>query len=201
MKSPLNYQVTNKDNSNTALEDSLMFLFEREEMPIEILKALYAYSIECYNDKTENNIAEYSKQYMQTMSRYISDVLKNKNLNFQCVHSKGEAVTLSTILYCLKNYGCACVKVWKNNGPHYVVVTALDTTSAYVFDPYFEYASFYKENENVKVVLDMPFNHNRKIKLEHFIRSKQEDYCLGSPLNREAVMFVKKFAVQERELE
>ena len=200
MKTPLNYQVTSKDNSNAALEDSLMFLFEREEMPLEILKALYVYSVECYNDKTEYNTAEYGKQYMATMSRYISDVLKNKNLNFNCVHSKGESVTLSSILYCLKNYGCACVKVWKDNEPHYVTVTALDSSSVYLFDPYYEYASFYKANDNVKAILDMPFNYNRKVKLEHFVRSRQDDYCMGAPANREAVMFVKKITAQEREL-
>lgn len=201
MKSPLNYQVTSKDNSNAALEDSLMFLFEREEMPLEILKALYVYSVECYNDRTEADTNQYSKQFIHIMSKYISDVLKNKNLNFDCVHSLAENVSLSAILYCLKNNGCACVKVWKDNAPHYVVVTALDTSYVYLFDPYFEYASFYKNNENVKVVLDMPFNYNRKVKLEHFILSRQEDYCMGMQANREAVMFVKRIASPERELE
>ena len=201
MKSPLNYQVSNIDNSNAALEDSLMFLFEREEMPLEILKALYVYSVECYNKNTENNVVEYGKYFMETMSKYIIDVLKTKNLNFKCVYSKGETVALSSIIYCVKNYGCACVKVWKGNEPHYVTVTAIDSNFVYLFDPCFEYDSRYNENENVKVVLDKPFNYNRKVRVEHFVRLKKSDYCLGDLQNREAIIFLKEIVSRERELE
>lgn len=199
MKSPLNYQVSNNDNLKASLEDCLMFLFERQEMPHEILKGLYYYAAECYNTKFEDSNAEVNNVYAEEFVKYCSSVLKVKDLNLKCSHLRGDAVTLSVIFQCLKNHGSACVKVWKGNKFHYVAVTALDVDYIYLFDPYFEYTNFYKGNENVKVVLDMPFNYNRKIKIEHFVRSKQEDYCMGSVENRETIIFIKEVVSRQRE--
>lgn len=200
MKSPLNYQLTSSDNPNVALINAFLFVFEREEMPNEVLKCVMDASTRFYvqNSNFSNN---YYASFMLEMVKAISDISKRKNLTFDCVYAQGEEVSLSSLLFALKNNGCFVVRVWKSGQAHYVVATGMDTEYVYLFDPYFEYASTYKNDENVKIVQDMPFKCNRKIKLEHFILSSQKDYCLGEKNVRNAVVILKKNEPKEREFE
>ena len=43
MKNPLRYQNTEYDCGPTTFTNALAFLYDREEIPIELLKAIYKY--------------------------------------------------------------------------------------------------------------------------------------------------------------
>lgn len=58
----------------------------------------------------------------------------------------------------------------------------MDDTFAYIFDPYYVEEDYYYQDEQVAVVLNQPFTHNRRVK-----QSKQ-DFSLMEIGKREVVL-------------
>ena len=49
MKTPLHYQLSEYDCGPTSLMNAISFLFEREEIPPEVLRNIMLYSLDCYS--------------------------------------------------------------------------------------------------------------------------------------------------------
>ena len=49
MKIPLHYQVSNYDCGPTSLVNALSVLFEREDIPPELIRNIMLYCLDCYN--------------------------------------------------------------------------------------------------------------------------------------------------------
>ena len=46
MKNPLRFQVTEYDCGTVALQNALSYLFEREELPAALVKAIHKYTLD-----------------------------------------------------------------------------------------------------------------------------------------------------------
>ena len=46
MKNPLRFQTTEYDCATTTIINALSYLYEREELPIELVKAVYEYTLD-----------------------------------------------------------------------------------------------------------------------------------------------------------
>ena len=201
MKSPLRYQITDFDCGSVSLINCLTYLFEREEVPAELVRIITTFSLECYNEKgmLENNA--YTKQLNYVVSKWVSEFARQKMIPLKSLYLTGEKIGLSMIVGCLKREGCVNVKTYRDGYEHYVMLTDIDDDYVYMFDPYYCYASEYRNNPNVDVIVDMPFNYNRKVKLEHFLSEKKQDYMFGPVRDREIIWFERNDAVLEREFE
>lgn len=49
MKVPLRYQVTEFDCGTISLLNVLSYLYERAEIPAELVKAIHRYTLDCYD--------------------------------------------------------------------------------------------------------------------------------------------------------
>ena len=51
MKNPLHYQLSEYDCGPTSMLNAISFLFEREEIPPEVIRNIMLYSLDCYNSE------------------------------------------------------------------------------------------------------------------------------------------------------
>ena len=49
MKNPLRYQISEYDCGPTSMLNAISYLFEREEIPPEIIRNIMLYCLDCYN--------------------------------------------------------------------------------------------------------------------------------------------------------
>ena len=90
MKIPLTFQITEFDCGTTSLLNALLFLFDREEIPVSLLKAIYAYTLDA---KGENGIigeAGTSRTALANLINWITDYVYN-----YCVEAIEERTTAS----------------------------------------------------------------------------------------------------------
>ena len=51
MKSPLHYQVSEFDCGPTTVLNALSYLFQREDLPAELVRNIMIYCLDCYNEE------------------------------------------------------------------------------------------------------------------------------------------------------
>ncbi len=199
MKSPLRYQITEFDNGAVSLMNCLSYLFEREEMPAELLRVVSIYSLDCYDKKGKLDYSS-ARNVPLSVAKWVSEFALQKNISLKCDFLIGENASIYALLECLKHGGCVNVKTYSGGEKHYVMVVAVDNEYVYMFDPYF-LPNLGKDNtKNVQVIDTNPFAFNRRVKIEHFLSAKKQDYSLGPEVVRELVLFERVDATQEREL-
>ena len=71
---------------------------------------------------------------------------------------------------------------------HYVLITKLDDNLAYIFDPYYVEEDYYYKDEEVAVVLNQLFTHNRVVKKERLFNEEHKDFSLMEKEKREVVL-------------
>ena len=198
MKSPLLHQITENTCGDVAVYNCISYLFEREEMPLEFLNILASYSVSCYDDEGNLSNKDFCDNFMFFISSWIADYAKEKHIPLSSKYYSGEDVNLLTIRNCLLAGGCVDLKTTRR-GRHYVTITKMDDEYMYIFDPYFRPVESYRPQLGIEVVLDKPFEYNRKIKIEKFIQETKSELNLGTKSEREAIFFYNNNAVLQRE--
>ncbi len=51
MKNPLHYQISEYDCGPTSMLNALSFLFEREDIPPEVIRNVMLYTLDCYSNE------------------------------------------------------------------------------------------------------------------------------------------------------
>lgn len=200
MKSPLRYQISEFDTGAVSLLNSLSYLFEREEMPAELVRAITIFSLDSYDMKGKVDFAS-SRNVVYSVSRWIAEFAKQKNIPLKCSYLKGDAVDIFAIVNCLKQGGCVNLRTYYNDGAsHYVTLTAIDNEYIYMFDPYFQPMYQQQGIKNIQVIDDNPFGFNRRVKLDYFLSEKKFDLTLGLVYAREALLLFRDDSIMEREL-
>ena len=83
MKSPLRYQFSEYDCGPTTMLNAVSYLFEREEIPPEIIRNVMLYSLDCYSKKGEPGRAVWVSSTAQssTVSGLESSALSVRTSN------------------------------------------------------------------------------------------------------------------------
>ena len=50
MKVPLRFQITEFDCGTVSLLNAFSYLFDRKEVPAELVKVIYSYTLDCYDE-------------------------------------------------------------------------------------------------------------------------------------------------------
>ena len=74
---------------------------------------------------------------------------------------------------------------------HYVIITKITKNYVYIFDPYYLERNEYDNDNSVKMILNKPFNYNRRVTIERVFSETKKDFSLGSVYNRECVLINK----------
>lgn len=191
MKIPLTFQITEYDCGTTSLLNALIYLFDREEVPITLLKAIYKYTLDAVGEHGIIGEAGTSRKAVENLSYWITKYSKTNDFKIICENLEKEFVTEEKIRECLNNNGCVLARCYQTS-EHYVLITKMDDTFAYIFDPYYVEEGYYYQDSQVAVVLNQPFTHNRLVKIQRLFNQSKQDFSLMEIEKREVVLISKK---------
>ena len=195
MKSPLRYQITEFDCGSVSLINCISYLFEREEIPTELVKVISTYTLDCYDDFGRLGNSSINHEIMYFISRWIKEFAVDKMIPLMCKYVRAEAVNLLMIKKVLMAGGCVNLRTFRGDEIHYVMLTDMDSENVYIFDPYYKEDS---KSNTIKINNNNPFSFNRVVRLEHFMSNSKIELALGPEVQREAIYFCRDDAILER---
>ena len=200
MKTPLRYQMSDFDCGSVSLLNCLSYLFEREEIPTELVRVVSTYSLTFYDVKGRLDKTTTQKSLPFYISAWINKFALQKRIPLKSKFLKGSEATIYELVECLKQGGCVNMKTYRGDDVQYVAVTAIDDEFVYLFDPHFKIGWDYKNSTTVEVIDDNPFAFNRRVAIEQFLSERPIEYAMGPAMHREMVVLKRSDASLEREL-
>jgi hypothetical protein len=188
MKIPLRYQNTEYDCGTTSFVNALAYLYDREDIPVELLKAIYRFTLDVENSEGVEGKGGTSKKHAELLTKYFVEYANNnKEFNIHCKILYGQNVTLDRMKECLKNNGVIIARCYQEE-EHYVLITKIDDNFAYIFDPYYLEEEHYINDDDVAIVLHETFTHNRVVKISRLFEGTKKDFSLLSENMRSVIL-------------
>lgn len=188
MKNPLHYQLSEYDCGPTALLNGISFLFEREEIPPEILRNIMLYCLDCYGSEGSPGKSGTSCTAMMFLSHWLDGFGQTGKLSVSSQYLTGKRVVLqkdSMIYDALHRGGAAVVRLYYDVA-HYVLLTGERDDRIFMFDPYYQTNPF--PQKDITITLEHPFTYNRIVPMEYLNREDHGIYAMGESDHREAVL-------------
>jgi len=188
LKIPLSYQTSEYDCAPVTFLNALNYLCDREELDPELIKAIYRFSLDCVDNAGNRGKCGTSKQAVQSLTEWISQYSSKKGLGIVCKFLAPSEISMenASITKWFREGGVLLACVDFEHSYHYVLVTAMDDSFVYIFDPY--YLPLKPAGSDFDVVEGRPFKLNRRVKKEVFYDAKQRNYALGELSKRECVL-------------
>ena len=192
MKSPLSYQATMFDCGKTSFVDALMYLFEREEIPPQVIDYVTRVTGDC-NIGVNGYMRGTSGRALAFMADWCNDYLVKAGLPIRCQALAGDEVSMrdGAPLFEGLRSGAVAVCGCNINVDHYVVITGLDGDDVLVFDPFYEPwppQLCTLPESGVEWVFDQPFSHNRRVSRAVLNNPDAPSYSLYATCGRDAVL-------------
>ena len=188
MKIPLRYQNTEYDCGTTSFINALAYLYDREDVPVELIKAVYKYTLDVENEEGIVGKGGTSRKHAELLARYFSKYAnENKDFNISCKVLSKEEVNLEEMKETVDNNGVIIARCFQDV-EHYVLITKIDENFAYIFDPYYLEEDHYYNDEDVAIVLHETFTHNRVVKIERLFDESNKDFSLLKKSDREVIL-------------
>ena len=187
MKQPLRYQITEYDCGPTSLLNAVSFLFEREDIPPELVRNIMLYSLDTYGTDGVSGKSGTSHTAMLFLSHWLEGFGKAGRLPIRSEYLTGRDVNLSEssrIVSALRRGGAAVVRL-DLDGWHYVLLTGIEDEGVFVFDPYYLPGALPAE---IQVVQGQETKYNRIIPRTLFETEEIRPYGFGPYDQREAVL-------------
>ena len=161
MKSPLRYQISDYDCGPTSMLNAVSFLFEREQIPPELIRNIMLFSLDAFSPDGAFGKSGTSCTAMMFLGQQspITDALH-----------RGGAVVVRLFL-----------DEW-----HYVLLTGERDGRVYLFDPYYVTEGF--NDSSVVTDVDHPFAYNRVVPQSMLNGEAQTLYAFAEQEGREAVV-------------
>lgn len=188
MKIPLRYQNTEYDCGTTSFVNALAYLYDRENIPVELLKAIYRYTLDVEGRDGVKGEGGTSKEHAELLSKYfIKYANSDPKFDIHCKALYGKDVTLEVMKKTFENNGVIVARCYQGK-EHYVLITKMDENFAYIFDPYFLEEDYYVDDEDVAIVLHETFTHNRVVKIERLFDESLNDFSLLKKSKRSIIL-------------
>lgn len=185
MKIPLRFQITEFDCGTVALQNAISYLYEREDIPAELIREINLYTLNCYDDK---GALVSDSSSIEKMTEWITNYTNQNDFKLSANHYRKEEVNLELVKKCIANKGCVFMGTYLEEC-HYVTITDIDDEYVYLWDPYYLDEDYYDLNSEIIIILDQPFKYNRMVKINKFLSSDVTNYALGPIDTRECVCF------------
>jgi len=187
MKQPLRYQITEYDCGPTSLLNAVSFLFEREDIPPELVRNIMLYSLDTYGADGFSGKSGTSHTAMLFLSHWLEGFGKAGRLPIRSEYLTGRDVNFgdgSRIVSALRRGGAAVVRL-DLDGWHYVLLTGIEGEGVLVFDPYYLPGALPAE---VQAVEGQEEKYNRVVPRALFETEEIRPYGFGPYDQREAVL-------------
>lgn len=191
MKIPLRFQITEFDCGTIALQNAITYLYDRENVPAELIRAISIYTVNCYDDKGNISVQGINREVMDNMTVWIDKFLKQSNFGLSCQRYIGNSINLDSIKECVDRDGCALFKTFRNGNEHFVIITKIDSDDVYIWDSYYLGETYYDMERQISIIFNKPFHYNRRVSIDRFLSSSNKDFALGPIDSRECLLFNK----------
>lgn len=161
MKSPLRYQISDYDCGPTSMLNAVSFLFEREQIPPELIRNIMLFSLDAFSPDGAFGKSGTSCTAMMFLSNWLSGFGQAGRLPITTEYYTGDRVYMgqqSPITDALHRGGAAVVRLFLDEW-HYVLLTGERDGRVYLFDPYYVTECF--NDSSVVTDVDHPFAYNR----------------------------------------
>lgn len=192
MKSPLLYQTTDADCGKTSLINALVYLFEREEIPPQVIDYITRVTGDC-NLGINGYYRGTSAHALAFAGAWCNDYLANAGMPIRCEALRDDEVSLAhdaPLATALRN-GAVAVCGCSVNVDHYVLMTGFEGNRVRMFDPYYEpYPPLHYELpvQGVTWVEHCPFSHNRLVDCAVLNDPDAPSYSLYAKSGRDALL-------------
>lgn len=188
MKVPLRYQNTEYDCGTTSFVNALAYLYDREDIPVELLKAVYRFTLDVEGKDGVEGTGGTSRKHAELLAKYFVEYANNnEEFDINCKILYGRDVTHEKIIEYLDNDAVIIARCWQDN-EHYVLITKIDDNFAYIFDPYYLEEDYYVKDDDVAIVLHETFTHNRLVKIERLFDESLKDFSLLEESKRSVIL-------------
>ena len=89
MKTPLRYQITEYDCGSVSLVNCITYLFERNEIPAELIKVISTFTLDCYDEKGRLGAGGTIREMIYFISRWIDEFSEQKSIPLDAKYLKG----------------------------------------------------------------------------------------------------------------
>ena len=192
MKNPLHYQFSEYDCGPTSMQNAISFLFEREEIPPEVLRNIMLYCLDCYSSEGVPGKSGTSCAAMMFLSNWLNSMGDLGILSVKSRYLSGKEVYLGNESYvndALRRGGAVVLRLFSDEW-HYVLLTGEDGEHVYMFDPYYDQEGY--GLDDIKIVENCPTRYNRIVPWKYFNKIALNVYSLGSYQGREAIILFNK---------
>lgn len=188
MKIPLRYQNTEYDCGTTSFVNALAYIYEREDIPVELLKAIYRFTLDVEGKDGIEGTGGTSRKHAELLAKYFTEYAnKNDKFDINCKILNGKDVTLEKMKKTLDDNGVIIARCWQDT-EHYVLITKIDNNFAYIFDPYYLKEDYYVKDDDVAIVLHETFTYNRLVKIERLFDESLKDFSLLEESKRSVIL-------------
>lgn len=188
MKVPLRYQNTEYDCGTTSFVNALAYLYDREDIPIELLKTIYKFTLDVEGKDGIEGTGGTSRKHAELLAKYFVEYAnKNDKFDINCIILNGKDVTLEKMKRVLEDNGVIIARCWQDT-EHYVLITKIDDNFVYIFDPYYLGEDYYVKDDDVAIVLHETFTHNRLVKIERLFDESLKDFSLLEESKRSIIL-------------
>ena len=188
MKIPLRYQNTEYDCGTTSFVNALAYIYEREDIPVELLKAIYRFTLDVDGKDGIEGTGGTSRKHAELLAKYFTEYAnKNDEFDINCKILYGKDVTLEKMKKTLDDNGVIIARCWQDT-EHYVLITKIDDNFAYIFDPYYLKEDYYVKDDDVAIVLHEAFTHNRLVKIGRLFDESLKDFSLLEEAKRSVIL-------------
>ena len=192
IKNPLHYQISDYDCGPTSMLNAISYLFDREEIPPEIIRNTMLYCLDCHGTEGVPGKSGTSRAAMMFLSNWLNNCGEVGLLNVSSTYLSGKSVYLGQQSYindALTRGGAVVVRLFLDE-PHYVLLTDIDKKNVYLFDPYLVEEPF--DAKEVLITTEHPSEYNRIVPISFFNCEEEELYSFGPYSGREAVLVFNK---------
>jgi len=188
MKNPLHYQLSEYDCGPTSLLNAMSYLFQREELPPEVIRNIMLYCLDRYDSSGVSGKSGTSRMAMMFLSSWLDGFGQAGCLPVSSRYLSGREVNLgqnSGIRDALCRGGAAVALV-ELEGWHYVLLTGIRGDRVFLFDPYRREEPF--PEPEIAIVSDQPCRCNRIVPAALLEKESRTPYAFGPLETREAVL-------------
>lgn len=188
MKIPMRYQNTEYDCGTTSFINALAYLYDREDIPVELVKAVYKYTLDVEDSEGIVGKGGTSRKHAELLARYfVKYANDNLDFNIKCRVLSKDEVNLDDMKDTVDNNGVIIARCMQGV-EHYVIITKIDDNFAYIFDPYYLEEDYYLNDSDVAIVLHDTFTHNRLVKISRLFDESGKDFSLLKKEDREVIL-------------
>lgn len=188
MKSPLRYQATRYDCGPTTMLNAIIYLFEREEIPPDLVRHIGICTLDSYNKEGHCGMSGTSGAAIRYFGSWLNELRYAGLLAARSEYLEKEEVCFSEgsrIMQALKRGDAVVLHVFHGEG-HYILLTGICELGIRAFDPY--YGGNQVKRKGVLAIINQPMTCNVILPVSVLEDTGRDCYSMGEIWTREALI-------------